>query len=76
MSRARPMAARLTRSSLSRMKVATSANSVTQRHTFLSLFIIPFEFNASIKKNYPMYTNEKNIRNNARVFNSFGEQTS
>ena len=32
------------------MKVATSANSVTERHTFFSLFIIPFEFNASIKK--------------------------
>ena len=58
------------------MKVATSANSVTERHTFFSLFIIPFEFNASIKKNYPMYTNENNICNNARVFNSFGKQTS
>ena len=32
------------------MKVATSANSVTEHHTFFSLFIIPFEFNASIKK--------------------------
>ena len=32
------------------MKVATSANSVTERHTFFSLFIIPFEFNVSIKK--------------------------